>query len=45
MDIIKSVPESDMKDSYTAKIIEVIGRLFHLEAEYKKTENDTKRDS
>lgn len=36
MDIIKSVPESDMKDSYAAKIIEVIGRLFHLEAEYKR---------
>lgn len=36
MDIIKSVPEADMKDSYAAKIIEVIGRLFHLEAEYKR---------
>jgi hypothetical protein len=36
MDIIKSVPEADMKDSYAAIIIEVIGRLFHLEAEYKR---------
>lgn len=35
MNITKSVPESEMKDSYASKIIEVIGSFLHLESVYK----------
>jgi len=35
-DIVKTLPEENHSSSYAKKILDVIGRLFHLESLYKK---------
>lgn len=36
IDIVKALPEENKKESYAVKILEVIGKLFHLESRYKE---------